>query len=116
MHGGTEWIVDAFGCAPESLRDPAVVAALLDDVVRTMELHLVGEPQVVAFPPPGGVTGLYLLAESHLAIHTFPETRIATINLYCCRPRPPLDWPGRTKHWLGASRTSVRELARGEAP
>ena len=32
----------------------------------------------------GGVTGTVLLAESHLAIHTWPETRSVTLDIYVC--------------------------------
>jgi S-adenosylmethionine decarboxylase len=59
------------------------------------------------------VTALYLLSESHLAIHTFPEAGVATLDLYCCRPRPPLDWPALLARGLGAARVTVREFARG---
>jgi len=33
---------------------------------------------------PGGVTGTVLLAESHLAIHTWPEHGFVTIDVYVC--------------------------------
>lgn len=36
------------------------------------------------FEPEGGVTGVVLLAESHLAVHTWPELRAVTIDLYVC--------------------------------
>jgi S-adenosylmethionine decarboxylase len=65
------------------------------------------------FPQPGGVTGLYLLSESHLACHTFPETRLATFNLYCCRARPPFEWEARLQAMLGATRVTVRTAVRG---
>jgi S-adenosylmethionine decarboxylase len=65
------------------------------------------------FPQPGGVTGLYLLTESHLACHTFPETGIATFNLYCCRPRPPFAWEDRLRSVLSADRVTVRTAERG---
>jgi S-adenosylmethionine decarboxylase len=113
VNGGTEWVVDAFGCAADRLRDPARVRALLDGVVAAMGLHVVGAPQVHAFGGAGGVTALYLLSESHLAIHTFPETGIATVNLYCCRPRPAFDWRAALAESLAADRVTVRELARG---
>lgn len=113
MHGGTAWVIDAFGCAPDRLRDPAAVGAVLDEVVRVLELTVVGAPQRHTFPPPGGVTALYLLSESHLAIHTFPEAGVATLDLYCCRPRPPLDWQAVLARGLGAARVTVRELPRG---
>ena len=37
------------------------------------------------FGGEGGVTGLIMLTESHLACHTYPEYQTATFNLYCCR-------------------------------
>src|SRR6476659_8742600 len=33
---------------------------------------------------PQGVTGTVLLAESHLAIHTWPESRSATVDVFVC--------------------------------
>ena len=33
---------------------------------------------------PGGVTGVVLLAESHLAVHTWPEIDAATLDVYVC--------------------------------
>lgn len=113
MNAGTEWLVDAEGCAAELLRDINAVRCLCDEVIADLDLRVVGEPMWHQFPQPGGVTGLYLLTESHLACHTFPETRLATFNLYCCRPRPPFAWEERLRVWLGASRVTVRTAARG---
>jgi S-adenosylmethionine decarboxylase len=61
------------------------------------------------------VTGLLLLAESHLTCHTFPERRFASLNLYCCRPRGPWPWEERLRETLGADRVTVRSFTRGEA-
>ncbi len=36
------------------------------------------------FPAPGGVTGMVLLAESHLAVHTWPELGAVTLDVYVC--------------------------------
>ena len=36
------------------------------------------------FPAPGGVTGVVLLAESHLAVHTWPELGAVTLDAYVC--------------------------------
>ncbi|MFT4194054.1 S-adenosylmethionine decarboxylase family protein [Ottowia sp.] len=36
---------------------------------------------------PGGVTGMLLLAESHLAVHTWPERRGVTLDVYVCNLR-----------------------------
>ncbi|MBK7537003.1 MAG: adenosylmethionine decarboxylase [Myxococcales bacterium] len=114
MNGGIEWIIDAFECRPAALRDRAAVTALLDRVIRDANLHVVAKAEHV-FGGPGGVTAMYLLAESHLTIHTFPESGVATINLYCCRPRLALPWHELLAEALGAVRVSVRELTRGGA-
>jgi S-adenosylmethionine decarboxylase len=114
VNGGIEWIVDAFGCPAAALGERRSVTALLDRVVERAELHVVTTAEHV-FEGPGGVTAMYLLAESHLTIHTFPESGIATLNLYCCRPRPALDWQRLLGEALGATRVTVREVRRGDA-
>ena len=113
MNVGTEWLVDAEDCAAEPLRDINTVRGFCEEVITALDLRVVGEPMWHQFPGPGGVTGLYLLAESHLACHTFPETGLATFNLYCCRPRPPFAWEARLREVLGASRAIVRKADRG---
>ena len=113
MNVGTEWLVDAEGCSADLLRDVDTVRGLCEEIIADLGLRVVGDPMWHQFPQPGGVTGLYLLTESHLACHTFPETSIATFNLYCCRPRPPFPWEERLASLLGASRVTVRTAARG---
>jgi len=55
------------------------------DLTRACGLAAVGE----CFHQfqPQGVTGTVLLAESHLAIHTWPETRFASIDVFVCNFR-----------------------------
>jgi S-adenosylmethionine decarboxylase len=113
MQLGTEWLVDAEGCRAEALRDPAVLRRLCEQLIAQLDLHVVGEPQWHQFPWPGGVTGLFLLTESHLACHTYPEHGAATFNLYCCRPRPAWPWAERLRELLGATRVTVRVTVRG---
>jgi S-adenosylmethionine decarboxylase len=113
--GGIEWLVDAFGCAPDRLRDRGVLLELGATLIRTLELHVIGEPRVHQFGGPGGITALYLLSESHLAWHTYPEHGLATLNVYSCRSRAPLDWAELLKSSLGAQRVSVTDVLRGGA-
>ena len=113
MSVGTEWLVDAEDCSAELLRDIDSVRNLCAEIIADLDLRVVGDPMWHRFPQPGGVTGLYLLTESHLACHTFPETGLATFNLYCCRPRPPFAWEERLRAILNASRVTVRTAARG---
>jgi len=114
MNVGTEWLVDAEGCSAEALRDIESLRRVCDTVIRDLALQVAGEPQWHQFAQPGGVTGLYLLTESHLACHTYPETGIATFNLYCCRTRPEWLWEAKLTELLGATRVRVRFARRGE--
>ncbi len=113
MTVGTEWLVDAHGCRAEKLRDLAVVRALLEKVLLRLELRVVGEGKWHAFGGEGGVTGIYLLTESHLSVHTYPEHAVATLNLYCCRPRPEFPWEEELAEVLGATRVVIRTIDRG---
>jgi S-adenosylmethionine decarboxylase len=114
MQVGTEWLIDAAGCSPEALRDRDVLSALCERVLRELELRAVGEGRWHQFPAPGaGLTGMYLLTESHLTCHTYPESGVATFNLHCCRARPRWRWEAELTRALGASSVTVRELPRG---
>jgi S-adenosylmethionine decarboxylase len=110
---GTEWLVDAHGCDPDTLRSREALAALFDRAVAELGLRPLGEARFHEFPGAGGVTGLLMLSESHLACHTFPERGFAAFNLYCCRPREEWPWQERLREALGASEVSVRRLTRG---
>lgn len=112
MTTGEEWIVDAFACEPVRLAAPEAPRRLCEAVIAALNLNVVGEPLWHQFSP-GGVTGLYLLSESHLACHTWPELGTATFNLFCCRPKPRFPWKRRLREELGAGRVTVRRARRG---
>ena len=109
---GTEWLIDAHECRPDALEPLETLRLLLDQVVEELGLHVVANTWH-KFPPPGGVTGLLLLSESHLACHTYPEHGFATFNLHCCGPHAPWPWETRLAETLGARKVIVRSLARG---
>ncbi len=114
MEGGEVWVVDAEGCDPDLLRSRRSLEALFDEVVGELRLRPVAPAAWHVFPHPGGVTGFLLLGESHLACHTFPETGLAALDLYCCRSLGPWPWEERLRAALGARRVTVRRLPRGE--
>jgi S-adenosylmethionine decarboxylase len=109
---GDEWVVEAFGCSAERLADLGVLRALLDRMVHELALRPVGAGQWHVFPPPAGITGMLLLAESHLTVHTFPEHRSLCLNLFCCTPRAHWPFAERLTEALGAEQVHVRHLER----
>lgn len=109
---GTEWIVEAYGCPADVLRDLSRLHGLFARLIEDLDLHPCGEPQWHRFPESGGVTGLAMLSESHLACHTFPEFGTLCLNVFCCRPRP--DWPfaRQLREVVGADSVNVRRVER----
>ncbi len=91
---GLHLTADLYDCACDGpqpgsglLTDAARLARLCADVVARAGLTIVDE-KFFTFPPyqgePGGVTGAVLLAESHLALHTWPERAGVTLDVYVC--------------------------------
>lgn len=74
-------------CDSALLVDASALLALCINAVQAAGLQAVNQ-LVHAFPAvdgqPGGVTATVLLAESHLCLHTWPELRAVTLDVYVC--------------------------------
>ena len=70
-------------CIPERLTDAELLRAFCLGAVERAGLTPVGH-LFHRFAEGAGVTGVVLLAESHLAVHTWPEQRGATLDIYVC--------------------------------
>jgi S-adenosylmethionine decarboxylase len=110
---GIEYVIDARGCDPARLRSVERLQSLSNDVVRALALRPVAPPLWHRRPEDDGVAGLLLLSESHLSIHTYPDARLAVVNLYCCRRQADWPWASGLAVSLGADRVSIRTFARG---
>jgi spermidine synthase len=75
------------GCSAGLFTDLKALTTLCRDATIDSGLTIVDEKYHI-FPEwqgePGGITGAVLLAESHLAIHTWPERRGVTLDVYVC--------------------------------
>jgi S-adenosylmethionine decarboxylase len=86
---GLHLTADLRGCAgpPALMTDAETLRALCLAAVAEADLVAVGQ-LFHAFDPqaghPSGITGVVLLAESHLAVHTWPEIGGVTIDAYVC--------------------------------
>ncbi len=109
---GLEWIVEAHGCDPAALSQQGRLEELFELIVGAMGLHTLGKTSWHQFPNTGGITGVSLLTESHLACHTFPEYGSLCLNVFCCRPRPSADFEALLNVGFAPARVSVRQMER----
>jgi S-adenosylmethionine decarboxylase len=110
---GIETFVDAHGCRADALRSVETLDVVFNRAIGDLGLRPLGPPVWHAFPGEGGITGVVLLAESHLTCHTFPESGFAAFNLYCCRPRARWHWEQALTALVGAREVHVRTVERG---
>jgi len=83
MITGTHIIIDISNIQDnEILKYEAYIIEILNKIVNKYQLNVVGK--AIHQFQPFGVTGVYILAESHLSIHTFVEERKVALDLYTC--------------------------------
>jgi S-adenosylmethionine decarboxylase proenzyme len=86
---GLHLTADLRGCPPSRavMTEPAALRTLCLGAVQAAGLQAVGE-LFHRFAAPAseaaGITGVVLLAESHLAVHTWPELGAVTLDVYVC--------------------------------
>lgn len=70
------------GCDPAILDDEAAIQSCLIEAARAAGASIVSH--CFHHFSPHGVTGVVVIAESHLAIHTWPEHGFAAVDLFSC--------------------------------
>lgn len=81
-HLGTQWTADLYGCDPALLDDVDGVAALVLAAAAVAQATIVSS-RFHHFSPHG-VSGVVVIAESHFAIHTWPEHGYAALDVFSC--------------------------------
>jgi S-adenosylmethionine decarboxylase len=89
-HFGVHLTLDGYGGSPERLGDPACVRFWLEDVPVLLGMTKLAPPVLVEVDKlsdkdPGGVTGIVLIAESHISVHTFPLRGFVSADVYTCQ-------------------------------
>ena len=95
-----------------NLNDPRILEQALRDTVAAIDGTLL-DVRVVEFPVHG-VTGVAIISESHVAVHTWTEHGYAAIDIFTCNMEADLDAgiEAMKKHFL-PGRTQVMEVRRG---
>ncbi len=87
---GSHWTLDGYGADARALNNMDVVFTALNDLPEILDMHKIITPYVIRFDgndkkDAGGYSGFVMIAESHIAIHTFPAKNFITVDVYTCQ-------------------------------
>ncbi|MDW7710901.1 MAG: adenosylmethionine decarboxylase [Deferrisomatales bacterium] len=87
----------------------------IEDAMRQAAVQADATVVASVFHPfsPQGVTGVVVVEESHLSIHTWPEHGYAAVDFYTCGDCEPQRAHDFLRDYLGARRTEVLHVDRG---
>jgi S-adenosylmethionine decarboxylase len=109
---GTHVLLDLHGVAGAVLTDCPLIEQVLLDAAAAAGARVLGS-RFHPFGPGQGITGVLLLAESHISIHTWPEHGYAAVDVFMCGDARPMVAIALIRDRLDAVRSSVRECSRG---
>ncbi|MEO3428344.1 adenosylmethionine decarboxylase [Pelagibius sp. CAU 1746] len=107
---GTHLIVDLWGA--EGINDLAYVEETLRECVDAAEATLL-HIHLHHFTPNDGISGVAVLAESHISIHSWPETGYAALDIFMCGAAKPEQAVEVLRRRFKPSRVVVEEHRRG---
>ncbi len=79
---GKHYLVDFKQCDPETIEQVEVTRAIFLEAAREAKAIVVGE--LFHQFEPVGVSGVLLIAESHVSVHTWPEDRFVGVDIFTC--------------------------------
>lgn len=108
---GRHVLAELYGCSLDLLDDLEAVSEHLRAAAESVGATVVGS----AFHryAPQGVSGVLLIAESHVSVHTWPEARYVAVDIFTCGgldPRPGIRHLARA---FGAESVRMHEVVRG---
>ncbi|PMQ02491.1 MAG: adenosylmethionine decarboxylase [Dictyoglomus sp. NZ13-RE01] len=87
---GPHLVLDLYGCPKELLEDVNYIYRVLDELPTMIGMHKIMPPYVIRYlpeedPMDWGVSGVVIIAESHIAIHTWPDLNYVSIDIFSCK-------------------------------
>ena len=79
---GRHIIAELYGVSSDLISKQETVKQIMDEVIEKAELTKVGEAYKQF--EPHGVTGIVLIAESHISLHTWPEYGLVNLDIFTC--------------------------------
>ncbi len=109
---GHHYIVEGSGCNPDTLGSVEKIQRILGKAAEVANTK-VWSISLHEFPPHG-VSGVVVISESHLSVHTWPEAGYVALDIYTCgktaKPEEAVEFAMRE---FGASDMHATEVTRG---
>ena len=109
---GRHLLLELFDCDADAINNLNFVREVMVEAAKRAQATIV-DVVIHAFNPYG-ISGAVIIAESHLAIHTWPEYAYAAVDVFSCgdvlQPKVAADY---LVEQFGAARAPVIEFSRG---
>ncbi|UCC66227.1 MAG: S-adenosylmethionine decarboxylase proenzyme [Deltaproteobacteria bacterium] len=110
---GRHLLAELYGCDEGILNNREAIEKIMNDAALVSGATIVGS--VFHLFNPHGISGVVVIAESHFAIHTWPEFRYAAVDIFTCGDEvDPWKAHEHIKRELKAESFSMVEMRRGE--
>lgn len=114
-HLGRHILAEIYGCDFETLNNIQKVERIM--INAALEAGAEVREYVFHKFSPQGISGVVVISESHLAIHTWPELGYAAVDVFTCGDKiDPWDACNYLTEHFEAKQVSAREAKRGVLP
>jgi S-adenosylmethionine decarboxylase len=87
---GPHLMLDLNDCNPAILDDLEACFRLLNELPEIVGMTKITQPYLFRYsgliPEDEGITGVTIIAESHISLHTYPRKKYAFVDLFSCKP------------------------------
>ncbi|MBI2603087.1 MAG: adenosylmethionine decarboxylase [Deltaproteobacteria bacterium] len=109
---GKHFLLDFFGCDPDIINNATLLREILLEAARRGKASIITD--VFHRFSPHGVSGVIVIAESHIAVHTWPEHESACVDMFTCSEKmKPEVIESFLKDTLRAKEVMRHEIQRG---
>ncbi len=108
---GEHYLIELIGCEPQIIASAEAVQPVILEAAQNGKATTLDH----AFHQfnPFGMSGVLLLAESHISIHTWPERGVACVDVFTCGDTmEPMEIVRTLKERLKATEVQVRQVDR----
>lgn len=112
--GGRHVLAEYHGCPTGALDDESAIEIAMRDAAKAAGATVL--QAIFHRYAPQGVTGVLVLAESHISVHTWPEAGYAAVDFFTCGTCDPEAAHAVLADAFGARRTEIMVVERGQWP